>query len=112
MGYESIEYREDLLFAIYDSHVTYEGSSFVLTGRVLSKKSAVYLPISFTFVDVDSVGIGMMLRPSINSSFFFFGDVGVVPVGGPVRMSAGFGFDISHFTLIEPPHRCFRASRF
>ena len=102
VGYESIEHKDGLIEAIYDAPVVYEGSSVALTGRagrILSENIAVYLPVSFTFTDIDYLGIGMMLRPSRNSTFFFFGDVGYTFIGGPVGMSAGLGFDISHFTL-------------
>lgn len=102
LGYESIEHTDDLIGAIYDSPVTYDGASFTLTGRAgrtLSDNIAVYLPVSFTFASVDYIGIGMMLRLSRNSPFFVFGDVGAVFISGPAAVSAGFGLDISHFSL-------------
>ena len=102
MGYKSIKHQDDLIDAIYDSEVTDEGSAVALTGKAgkaLSQTTAVYLPVSFTSLGVNYFGVGMMLRPSTDSTFFFFGDVGVVPVGGPIGLSAGVGYDFSNFTI-------------
>ena len=101
-GYESIKHTDQLISAIYDTPATYDGATLTLTGRAgrtLSENLAVYLPISFTFTSIDYVGIGMMLRLGRNSPLFLFGDVGAVFIGGPAAASAGFGLDISHFSL-------------
>ena len=98
-GYKSFEHETKGLYG-GSLKSSGEGRTSILTGkfgRTLSQTHAVYLRTSLLINS--GGGIGMMVRPSSNSSLFFFGDVGIVSTGGPFAVSGGIGVDISRLTL-------------
>lgn len=100
MGYQSME--DESLGTYYGSPLISSRGSIAQfnakVGRPLSSTMAVYLQSSFITAG-EHVGLGIMLRSSLHSTLFLFGDVGVVNGGGPLAISGGVGLDISHFTL-------------